>query len=370
VAFLERNQLTRVGAALHHDEPNLDVQGSSTASPTAANTTVHELVGTGGLRPASSGSGGPPNVGGFPRNLDRLDQRDLPYDGRYQPMSGGAGTVVYVVDSGVRASHTEFRNLDVGSAAATSRVRTAVNLVRCVCVYACVWWQRTHPPARCSTPTLTSRGGLQPFYELDGVHPAWRRLLRARHRGGLAGGRYLAALPDVLTGAGCDGVLLRPAGLGWPGNMRGVAPRATLVDVRVLDCEGLGTVSDVIAGLEYVSREHAKTVRCPAVPQPVRDLAGSGCIDGYWAVTVEPEHGGGGDVEPRPGRGCIVASAGAGVWRCGCDQPRHCIVRLPVVGLTACGCMQTVRALIERHHVSVVTAAGNWHRLGIPMEGE
>jgi subtilisin family serine protease len=38
-----------------------------------------------------------------------------------------------------------------------------------------------------------------------------------------------------------------------------VAPRATLVDVRVLDCDGLGTVSDVIAGLEYVAREHPRS---------------------------------------------------------------------------------------------------------------
>lgn len=37
---------------------------------------------------------------------------------------------MYVVDSGVRASHSEFRNLDVGAAAAgASRVRAAVNFV-------------------------------------------------------------------------------------------------------------------------------------------------------------------------------------------------------------------------------------------------
>jgi hypothetical protein len=40
------------------------------------------------------------------------------------------GLQVYVVDSGVRASHSEFRNLDVGAAAAgASRVRAAVNFV-------------------------------------------------------------------------------------------------------------------------------------------------------------------------------------------------------------------------------------------------
>jgi subtilisin family serine protease len=40
--------------------------------------------------------------------LDRLDQPALPLDARYEYDTDGSGTVVYVLDSGVRASHTDF----------------------------------------------------------------------------------------------------------------------------------------------------------------------------------------------------------------------------------------------------------------------
>jgi subtilisin family serine protease len=47
---------------------------------------------------------------GIPWNLDRIDQRGLPLDGRFSPDGDGRGVHVYVIDSGVRRTHHEFED--------------------------------------------------------------------------------------------------------------------------------------------------------------------------------------------------------------------------------------------------------------------
>ncbi|TCO62166.1 S8 family peptidase [Actinocrispum wychmicini] len=55
-----------------------------------------------------------------PWHLDRIDQHTLPLDQSYNPPNDAAGVNVYVLDSGVRATHTEFEGRATG-------VFTAIN---------------------------------------------------------------------------------------------------------------------------------------------------------------------------------------------------------------------------------------------------
>jgi len=45
---------------------------------------------------------------GLPEGLDRLDQRFKGYDGQFRYSRDGAGVHIYVIDSGIRSSHTEL----------------------------------------------------------------------------------------------------------------------------------------------------------------------------------------------------------------------------------------------------------------------
>jgi subtilisin family serine protease len=111
--------------------------------------------------------------------IDRIDQRNLPLNNTYNYNFTGAGVTVYIIDTGIRYSHTDF-------------------------------------------------GG------------------RASFGFDAFGG----------NGADCNGHGTHVSGT-VGGTTYGVAKGVSLVAVRVLDCNGSGTTSGVIAGVNWVTASHA-----------------------------------------------------------------------------------------------------------------
>ncbi|MBU6241278.1 MAG: S8 family serine peptidase [Acidobacteria bacterium] len=119
-------------------------------------------------------------------HLDRIDQRALPLDGRYAPPATGEGVQIYMIDTGVRATHVDL----------AGRVIHGADVVG---------------PDERGVPAV-------PSDDCDGH------------------GTHTAALAA--------------------GTEYGVAKRATIVAVRVLDCYGEGDVDSVIRGIDWVIKHH------------------------------------------------------------------------------------------------------------------
>ncbi|MEO7456242.1 MAG: PKD domain-containing protein [Gemmatimonadaceae bacterium] len=115
-----------------------------------------------------------------PANLDRLDQRSLPLSGAYSYAGDGSGVTIYIIDSGINFTHTDFGG----------RAVTGVDVA------------------------TTSTSG-------DDCYG------HGTHVSGIAGGTTY-----------------------------GVAKKARLVAVRVLDCTGYTTSSQLIAGIDWVTQHH------------------------------------------------------------------------------------------------------------------
>lgn len=117
-----------------------------------------------------------------PWGLDRIDQRNRPLDSRYNYATTASNVNVYIVDTGIRASHTDF------------------------------------------------------------------------------GGRVRAGFTAINDGRGtndCNGHGTHVAGTAG-GATWGAAKGVRLYPVRVLNCQGGGTMSGVIAGVDWVANNHAK----------------------------------------------------------------------------------------------------------------
>lgn len=112
--------------------------------------------------------------------IDRIDQRSLPLGGTYSYTNTGAGVKVYIIDTGLRFTHSEF------------------------------------------------------------------------------GGRATSGVDKIDGGSAddCNGHGTH-VGATVAGSTYGVAKQASLVAVRVLDCNGSGPTSGVIAGVDWVTANHA-----------------------------------------------------------------------------------------------------------------
>jgi subtilisin family serine protease len=113
--------------------------------------------------------------------LDRIDQRSLPLSGTFTYTRTGSGVTAYIIDTGIRYTHTQF------------------------------------------------------------------------------GGRAVKGVDEVTSGGSasdCNGHGTHVSGT-VGGSTYGVAKSVRLVSVRVLNCNGSGTTSGVIAGVDWVTGNHA-----------------------------------------------------------------------------------------------------------------
>ncbi len=115
-----------------------------------------------------------------PWGLDRIDQRPLPLNQAYQYDAAGRNVHAYIIDTGIRSTHSEF----------SGRIGSGFDAVD---------------------------GGAPDDCHGHGTHVA----------GTIGGSTY------------------------------GVAKAVTLHAVRVLDCSGSGTTSGVVAGIDWVTANHA-----------------------------------------------------------------------------------------------------------------
>ena len=154
-------------------------------------------------------------------HLDRIDQRDGALDGQYRRRALGAGVVVYVMDTGVMASHAEF------ATPAGSRIIAGFDATKSVSVGS----------STCASPDKS----LMPCFS-NGTE-----LIGASH------GTSVASLVA--------------------GQYVGVAPEAMIVSVRVMNESALATTRTYLEGLNDVIR-HAWDPSTPQFHTAVVNISG------------------------------------------------------------------------------------------------
>merc|ERR1719221_1486623 len=180
-----------------------------------------------------------------------LDQIDGTVDGQYQYVNNGTGVYIYIVDTGIQITHNEFQT-GAGSRAVAGADFVDMNedfnagdLLGNSC--------GGNTPGECSSPGA----------------------------GGCTCGTIPRGMPD------CSGHGTHCAGTA-AGNLMGVAKGATVVAVRVLNCDGSGTSSAVVAGMDYVVR--MKRDKHPSAPAVMSmSLGGSRPSESYNDPSLDPK---------------------------------------------------------------------------------
>ncbi|HUR82000.1 MAG TPA: S8 family serine peptidase [Thermoanaerobaculia bacterium] len=155
-------------------------------------------------------------------HLDRIDQVDGVLDGHFDRRNGGAGSVIYVMDTGVLASHAEF-----ATASGASRVVAGFDETQAI------------PLGR--SKCISDNKAIAPCFENI------EELASASHGTGVAS---IAAGKNV-----------------------GVAPDATIVSIRVMNERGLATTRTYLDGLNAIVA-HAWAPASPNFRTAVVNISG------------------------------------------------------------------------------------------------
>ena len=154
-------------------------------------------------------------------HLDRIDQVNGELDGRFDRGSAGQGSLVYVMDTGIRADHVEFEGTW------GSRVVAGIDVTSALTVGA----------SDCSSPSRA----LAPCYA------SLEELFSSSHG---------TAVASIIGG-----------------RRVGVAPETSLVSVRIMNERGLTTTAAYMQALEAIIR-HAWSLEAPQVRTAVVNISG------------------------------------------------------------------------------------------------
>lgn len=154
-------------------------------------------------------------------HLDRIDQIGSSLDGWVDRGNGGAGSVIYIMDTGVMASHVEFAAKDRTRVVAGFDTTGSVEIGR----------------SRCRTGNKAT----EPCYE---------------NLEELAASSHGTSVASIAAGRNV-----------------GVAPEATVVSIRVMNERGLATTRTYLEGLEAIVR-HAWSGSSPNVRTSVVNISG------------------------------------------------------------------------------------------------